>query len=72
MKKARTRKNTLSSKGWLKVFRAKLRALELLDDERLRLKQGVELLAALLEVAEELGVLCYEIKIVLGLKTRPE
>ena len=71
-KKGRTRKKekALSSQGWLKVFRTKLRAVELLNDDRLRLKRGVELLAALLEVSEELTILSYEIKEALGLGTR--
>ncbi len=73
-KKGRTikKEKALSSQGWLQVFRGKLRALEKLENDRLQLKRGVELLAALLEVSEELGILCYEIKIVLGLDTRPE
>ncbi len=74
MEEARTgeKEKALSSQGWLKVFRTKLGALEKVEDESRRLKGGVALLAALLEVAEELEILCYEIKIVLGLETRPE
>ena len=70
--KNRTRKNTPSRLGWLKAYRSKLQALEMIEDPQEKLEAGVDLLAGLLAVAEDLYVLDYEIKIALGLKARPE
>ena len=53
-------------------YRRWLKDLAVIEDERKWLKRGVELLTDILRVAEDLHVLDYDIKNVLGLKTVPD